>query len=186
MSLFRRAMGLGAQAPADQSAAAYPVAETESVRRIAARLPGLAPDRARFVAAFTYLLARAANSDLSIDDVEAAEMTRQVAELSGLDAADAGFAVELARSRAARFGATEDYLVSREFHGISTLEDRERLLHCCLLVAAADDSVVAEEAWVVNRMAEELDVPRSDLNRIRAEFVDRMAEVREIRKLAGS
>jgi len=181
MSLFRRASH---QDPQAAQPAGSPVAETESVRRIAARLPTLAPDRARFVAAFAYLLARAANSDLAVNDAEAAEMTRQVAELGGLDAEAAGLVVELARSRAVRFGPTEDYLVTREFHAISTPEERQQLLHCCLIVAAADDVVDAEESWVVNRMAEELEVERADLNRIRAEFVDRMSGVREVRKLA--
>ena len=183
MSIFRHGVRPDPQG-ADQPAAS-PVAETDSVRRIAAQLPGLAPDRARFVAAFAYLLARAANSDLTVNDAEAVEMTHEVAELGGLDAEAAGLVVELARSREVRFGGTEDYLVTREFHAISTPEERQQLLHCCLLVAAADDVVDAEEAWVVNRMAEELDVERADLNRIRAEFVDRMSAVQEIRKLAG-
>ena len=49
---------------------------------------------------------------------------------------------------------------------------------------AADDDVDASESWLVNRMAEELDVERPDLNRIREEFHDRLSGVREVRKLA--
>ena len=185
MSFIRRALGLDLHPPAEPSTLAGN-GDTESVRRISARLATLPPDRARFVAAFAYLLARAANSDLTVTEPEAAEMARQVADLGGLEAETASLVVDLARTRAVRFGATEDYLVAREFKAISTTEDRERLLHCCLLVAAADDLVDAEEAWVVNRMAEELDVERPVLNRIRAEFVDRISGVQEIRKLAGS
>jgi uncharacterized tellurite resistance protein B-like protein len=191
MSLFRRVLGLDAPASPDLPVDPHaplpptPVGETASVRRIEARLTALPPARARFVAAFAYMLGRAANADLEITDVEADEMRRIVAEVGGLDPEAAGLVVDLARAQARNFGATEDYLVSREFKAISTMEDRERLLRCCLLVMAADDDVDAEEAWLVNRMAEELDIERPDLNRIRAEFHDRLSGVKEVRKLAG-
>jgi len=179
MSIFRRTLGLGA---GDPSAAAA-VGETDSVRRIAERLAALPPDRARFTAAFAYLLAHVAHVNPHSSDAEAGEMTRLVAETGGLTVENARLVVDLASTRAERFGATEDYLVTREFKAISTPEDRERLLHCCLLVAAADDVVDAEEAWLVNRLAEELDVDRVRLNAIRAEFEDRIGGLQELRRL---
>ncbi len=191
MSVFRRVLGLDAPAsdglPFDPHAPlpATPAGETASVRRIEARLTSLPPARARFVAAFAYLLGRAANADLQVTDAEAAEMTRIVAEVGGLDATSTALVVDLARSQAVRFGPTEDYLVTREFKAISTMDDRERLLRCCLLVMAVDDEVDATEAWLVNRMAEELDIERPALNRIRAEFHDKLSGVREVRRLAG-
>lgn len=190
MSLFRRVLGLDAPAspdlPVDPDAPLPAIpAETEAVRRIAGRLTLLPPARARYVAAFAYLLARAAHADLSVTEAEEAEIARLVAEVGGLDQPTAGLVAELARIRVDRFGATEDFLVTREFKAISTHEDRQRLLRCCLLVMAADDEVGAHEAWLVNRMAEELDVERPDLNRIRAEFHDRLSGVRSVRRLAG-
>lgn len=185
MSIFRRVLGLDSSAtgPGASQPGDIPVGETDSVRRITARLAALPPERARFVAAFAYLLGRAANADLAVTEAETAEMTRLLAEVGELDPATASLVAELAGSRAERFGATEDYLVTREFKAISTPEDRERLLRCCLLVVAADDDVDAEEAWLVNRLAEELEVDRADLNRIRAEFTDRIGGVRELRRL---
>jgi uncharacterized tellurite resistance protein B-like protein len=191
MSLFRRVLGLDAASSPDRPFDPHaplpptPAAETASVRRIEARLTTLPPARARFVAAFAYLLGRAAYADLQVSDAEAAEMAVLVAEVGGLDAEAAALVADLARVQALKFGATEDYLVTREFKAISTMEDRERLLRCCLLVMAADDEVDASEAWLVNRMAEELDVERPDLNRIRAEFHDRLSGVREVRRLAA-
>jgi uncharacterized tellurite resistance protein B-like protein len=188
LSLFRRVLGLdeaaSSDAPADPNRAlpSIPVAETESVRRIAERIAALPPARARFVAAFAYLLARAANADLEVTDAEHAEIARLVGEVGGLDAATADVIAELARTRVDDFGATEDFLVTREFRAISTVEDRERLLRCCLLVMAVDDDVVADEAWLVNRIAEGLDIERGDLNRIRAEFTDRYAGIRAVRE----
>jgi uncharacterized protein YciI/uncharacterized tellurite resistance protein B-like protein len=182
MSLFRRALGL--DAAGDPSATPL-VGDTDSVRRISERLAALPPDRARFTAAFAYLLARTASINRTSTEAEAAEMTRLVAEIGELAAENARLVVDLASTRAQRFGATEDYLVTREFKAISTPADRERLLRCCLLVAAADDIVDADEAWLVNRLAEELDVDRSQLNAIRAEFEDRMGGLQELRRLRG-
>jgi uncharacterized tellurite resistance protein B-like protein len=192
MSFLSRVLGLDAPAPSglavdpDAPLPGVAVGETDSVRRIAARLTALPPARARFLAAFAYLLGRAANADLVVTDTEAAEMQRLVAEVGGVDAETASIVVELARLRADRYGATEDYLVSREFKAISTIEERQRLLRCCFVVMAADDEVDANESWLANRLAEELDIERPDLNRIRDEFHDRLSGVREIRRLAAS
>ncbi len=192
MSFLTRVLGLDAPAssglPVDPHAAlpGVGVGETESVRRIAGRLTALPPARARFVAAFAYLLGRAANADLAISDVEAAQMQRLVADVGGVDHDTASIVVDLARLRADKYGATEDYLVSREFKAISTMEERERLLRCCFVVMAADDEVDANESWLANRLAEELDIDRPDLNRIRDEFHDQLSGVRAVRKLAAS
>ena len=191
MSLFQNMFGIGGTttaAPAAPAApgAAAPIGETESVRRIAARLGALPPDRARYVAAFAYLLARAANADLAIGDAEAIEMARLISEEGRLDADTAALVVELAGTRVEHFGATDDYLVTREFKAISTPDQREQLLRCCLLVAAADSEIDADESWLVNRLAEELEIPRAELNRIRSEFTDRIAGLAELRRMRAA
>ncbi len=185
MSLFQSMFGIGGLAArqATGAPAAAPVGDTESVRRIAARLVALPPERARYVAAFAYLLARAARADVPIADAEAAEMARLVSEEGTLDAATAALVVELASTRVDRFGATDDYLVTREFKAISTPDQREHLLRCCLSVAAADADIDADETWLVNRIAEELDVPRSRLNSIREAFTDRIAALAQLREM---
>ena len=185
MSLFQSMFGIGRGA-ATTPATPAPVGDTESVRRIAARLGAMPADRARFVAAFAYLLARAARVDVAISPVEEAEIARLVAEVGGLDAATAALVAELASTRVEHFGATDDFLVTREFRAISTPDEREQLLRCCLLVVAADDHIDATESWLVNRLAEELDVARPDLNRIRAEFTDKIAGLVEVRRLRGA
>jgi uncharacterized tellurite resistance protein B-like protein len=191
MSLFRRVLGLDQPASPDLPVDPHaplppaPAGETASVRRISARLGALPPARARFVAAFAYLLGRAAVADLAVSDAEVAEMTQLVAEVGGLDPETARLVVQMADVQALNFGATEDYLVTREFKAIATMDERERLVRCCLLVMAADDVVDATESWLVNRLAEELDIERPDLNRIRAEFHDRISGVREVRRFAA-
>lgn len=189
MSVFQSMFGIGGGHSAQQAPAtpgAEPVGETDSVRSIAARLGALPPERARFVAAFAYLLARAANVDLTISDAEATEMTRLISDAGSLDAETASLVVDLAGTRVVGFGATDDYLVTREFKAISTAEQRLHLLRCCLLVAAADADIDARESWLINRIAEELDVPRADLNRIREEFTDKIAGLAELRQMRAA
>jgi uncharacterized tellurite resistance protein B-like protein len=158
------------------------VGETDSVRLISIRLEALPPARARYLAAFAYLLARAAHATGAMSDVERAEMLRLAGD-GGLDGETAALVVNMAGTLAGDFGATEDYLVTREFKAISTMEERQRLLRACFLVMAADDEIDATESWLANRLAEELDVERPDLNAIRDEFHDQISGVRELRKL---
>ena len=191
MTFLRRVLGLDRPITRElpvQPTAPLPraaVGETASVRRIAAQLGSYPPAEARFLAAFAYLLSRAANADLAVSDVEAREMSRLVAEAGGMAVDDAELVVGLARTQAVEFGASEDFLVTREFKAISTREQRVALIRCCFLVMAADDEIGNDEAWLVNRLAEELDVPRPDLNRVRAEFHERLAAVRSIRRHAA-
>ena len=49
--------------------------------------------------------------------------------------------VEMAKLQARIEGATEDYVVTREFREISTMEQRLALLRCCFAVEAADGTI---------------------------------------------
>jgi uncharacterized tellurite resistance protein B-like protein len=189
MSFLTRTLGLDAppssESPADPHAPLPEptVSDTESVHLIAAQLSALPPARARFLAAFAYLLGRAAAANLAVSDAEVSEMTRVIGDVGGLDAETARLVTVLASAQADAYGATEDYLVTRQFKAISTMEERERLLRCCFLVMAADDEVDETESWLANRLAEELDIERPDLNRIRDEFHEQLSGVRAVRQL---
>lgn len=188
MSLFRRVLNLdtpdSADLPVDPHAPLpdVTVGMSDSVKSIAAQLAGRPPAEARYLAAFAYLLGRAAQATGSISEQERAVMLR-LAETGGLDAGTAPLVVDLAGTLAGEFGATQDFLVAREFKAISTLDQRRQLLRCCFLVMAADDEIDATESWLANRLAEELDVERPDLNDIRREFYDQLSGVKELRKL---
>ena len=58
--------------------------ETETVRKIVRQLDNLEPARARFIAAFAYILSRVARADMNISDEETKEMEHQVIRLSSL------------------------------------------------------------------------------------------------------
>jgi uncharacterized tellurite resistance protein B-like protein len=192
MSFLSRVFNLDAPAPADAPVDPHkPIPEasagdTESVQLIAKQLSAMPPARARYFAAFAYLLGRAANANLSVSEAELKEMEILVTETGGLDAETAHLVVVLSGAQSGQYGATEDYLVTREFKAISTMEERELLLRCCFLVMAADDEVDETESWLANRLAEELDIERPDLNRIRDEFHEQLSSVREIRRYAAN
>jgi uncharacterized tellurite resistance protein B-like protein len=158
-------------------------ADTATVRRIVARLESLPHDRARFLAGFAYVMSRAAQADLDISDAETRAMERFVVELGGIDEAQAVLVVEMAKLQARQQGATEDFVVTREFASIATQEEKLALLRCCFAVGAADESITAVEASVVNQIARELDVSRDELNAVREEFHDRLSAIQEMRRL---
>ena len=188
MSLFRNIFNMDAPAPQDAPLApdaplpALGAGETESVRILAAALSAMPPARARYVAAFAYLLGRAAHATDAMSDAERAEILK-IAEAGGLEPAPAPMVVDLAATLAGEFGATEDFLVTREFKAISTIDERQRLIRCCFMVMAADDDVDATESWLANRLAEELDVERPDLNAIRSEFHEQLSGVKALREM---
>ena len=116
MSLFRF-LGLGEESEKNRD-----VGDTESVRRIASNLERLDPNRAKFLAAFAYVLARVANADLEIDPTETKEMENSLAAISDLSRSEIALVVEIAKSQARLLGGTENYVVTREFRKISTPE----------------------------------------------------------------
>jgi uncharacterized tellurite resistance protein B-like protein len=155
-----------------------PSGETETVRRIAARLESLPPERARHLAAFAYVLARVAQADLAIDASESAEMERLVTGLGGLGPAEAALAVEIAKSQARLLGGTENYVVTREFRRIASAEERARLLECVYAVAAADGTISAVESAECAGIAEELGFTREEALAVRSRFRDKLSELR--------
>jgi uncharacterized tellurite resistance protein B-like protein len=195
MSFLTRTLGLDAPpSPASTEPSVDPHAplpettdvDTASVKLIALQLSAMPPARARYLAAFAYLLGRAADTNLTVSDAETEAMIKLMQEAGGLDGETARLVVVLATSQADAYGATEDFLVTRQFKAISTIEEREQLLRCCFLVMAADDEIDETESWLANRLAEELDIERPDLNHIRDEFHDKLSSVREIRKYAAN
>jgi uncharacterized tellurite resistance protein B-like protein len=150
--------------------------ETETIRAIVARLEALPPDRAAIVGGFAYVLGRIAYADLEISAAETAEMERILRDWSGLDDALAVLVVEIARRQAALEGATEDYLVTRRFREVSTVEEREQLLHCMFAVAtAAGDTISAEENATIRQVADELGFTLAELNVVRRQYAERLS-----------
>jgi uncharacterized tellurite resistance protein B-like protein len=159
--------------------------ETATVRQIVARLEAMPRDQARYLARFAYIMSRAAQADLEITDRETRVMERFAIELGGIDEAQAVLVVEMAKLQQSNHGATEDFLVTREFARDATREQKLALLRCCFAVGAADSTIDADEAGVVNQIARELDVERDDLNAVRAEFHENLSAIQAMRRMAA-
>ncbi len=149
--------------------------ETDTVRKIVARLDGLPEDKARFVAAFAFMLSRVAHADLDISDEETRAMEQIVVEPGGLPEEQAIIVVQMAKTQNLLFGGTENYLVAKEFNRLATREQKLSLLHCLFAVGAADDSISSTESNVVRQIAEELDLEHADFIGVRSRFREHLA-----------
>lgn len=171
MSLLRF-LGLAERSDDDRGGSG----DTQTVRRISAKLERLDPDKAKYLASFAYVLARVAHADLEIDVSETTEMERVVTTLAALSEAEAALVVEIAKSQARLLGGTENYVVTREFRAITTKEQRAELLGCLYAVAAADGTISSVESAEIVAIAEELGFTRPEANSLRSRYRDKLAE----------
>jgi uncharacterized tellurite resistance protein B-like protein len=169
MSLWDRFFGSGGSSRSDAG-------DTATVRRIAAELERLPHETAKHLAGFAYVLARVANADLTIDEDETREMERIATSLAGLSEAEAALVVQIAKSQAKLLGATENYVVTREFRRNATDEQRGNLLQCLFAVAAADGTISSEESAEIAVIGEELGFTRPEINALRSRYRDKLSE----------
>jgi uncharacterized tellurite resistance protein B-like protein len=141
--------------------------DTDTVRRIAAELDRLEPDRARYIAAFAYILGRVAIADREISAEETQAMERIVAERGGLPEAQAVMVVQMAKSQNVLFGGTEDFLVAREFGRMASYDQKLALLECLFIVSATDATITLAEEQEIARVALELKIEHADVVRAR-------------------
>ena len=149
--------------------------ETETVRKIVRQLDNLEPHRARFIAAFAYILSRVARADMNISDAETEEMEHQVIRLSGLPEEQAVLVVQIAKTQATLFGGTENFLVTQEFKEMANLEQRLALLDCLFAVAAADKLISAIEEREIRLINDELQLTHDQFISARLKFLKFLA-----------
>ncbi len=172
MSLLRF-LGLGND-PAEKNTDGR--GDTDTVRRIASQLERLDAETAKYLAAFAYVLARVANADLEIDDAETEAMARSIRSLASLSDGEVSLVVEIAKSQARLLGGTENYVVTREFRGMTTAQQRGELLQCLYAVAAADGTISGHESAELVKIGEELGFTRAEANSLRSQYRDKLAE----------
>ncbi len=144
--------------------------ETDTVRKIVHQLDQLPPDRARYVAAFAYLLSRVARADMNISDEETAEMERRVMSVGGLPEEQAILVVQMAKTQATLFGGTENFLVTKEFNDMATQEQKLATLRCLFAVAAADQTITPVEDREIRLIADELQLRHDEFIAARLEY----------------
>jgi uncharacterized tellurite resistance protein B-like protein len=158
-----------------------PSTETEAVRKIIQSLDEMDPDRAKFIAAFAYLLGRVARADMHISPEETNMMEKIVMERAALPENQSVMVIQLAKTQNVLFGGTENFLVSREFNSIASHEEKMGLLDCLYAVAAADHSISTVEANEISQIADELRIEHRDLISIRSRYRDQLAVLKNSR-----
>jgi uncharacterized tellurite resistance protein B-like protein len=163
----------------DDQPPATTAVETETVRKIVEQLDHLDPERARFVAAFAYILSRVARADMKISEEETAAMERIVSEHGALPAAQAVIVVQMAKTQNLLFGGTENFQVTKEFNRIASREEKMALLDCLFAVSAADRSITTTESNVIRQIADELRLEHGDYIEVRSRFRDDLAVLKK-------
>lgn len=165
---IRSFLGLSEKPPSSSSA------ETETVRKVVEALDHLEESRARFIAAFGYILSRVANADMNISPEETRAMERNVMEYGDLAEEHAIIVVQMAKTRNQLFGATENFLVTREFNRIATRDQKVALLGCLFAVSAAEDDISSMEDTEIRQIASELQLEHRDFISVRYNWKDRL------------
>jgi uncharacterized tellurite resistance protein B-like protein len=174
MSIFK-ILGFGTEEPRRRSSAD----DTEAVRKIVEELNHLEPQRARFIAAFAYILSRVAHADMKITENETRAMEQIVVEHGELPENQAIIVVQMAKTHNVLFGGTENFLVTREFNGIASKAEKIALLDCLFAVSAADEAVSTVESNVIRQIADELQLDHRDYIEVRSRYRDDLSVLKD-------
>lgn len=155
---------------------------SETVRKIARELDSLPLERARYVAAFAFVLGRVAYADQEVSPEETRAMEEIVREIGGVPENQAVLAVEIAKAQHKLFSGTDNFIVTREFQASATEEDRQRLLDALFAVSAADDSISSEEEATIRTIASELGYTRAQFVEARSQWSDKRSVMQRYRR----
>ena len=130
-------------------------------------LDHLEPDRARYLAAFAYLLGRVAHADQHVSPEETRAIEALVGEHGQLPHDQAMLVVQLAKTSNLLFGGTANFLVAREFSALASYDQKLALMRCLFQVSATDDAISTAEEGEIHRIASELRIDAPDLIALR-------------------
>jgi uncharacterized tellurite resistance protein B-like protein len=153
--------------------------QTETVREIVEALDDLAPEQARFIASFAYILGRVAHADLDISDEETREIERAVMEHAGLPEEQVLSVVQMAKTHNQLFGGTENFLVTREFDQNVTHEQKLALLDCLFAVSASDESISSAEEVEIRKIVDELHLTHQDFISARSRYREHLEVLKQ-------
>ena len=145
---------------------------TESIRKISRQLEDMEPVKARYLAAFAYLLGRVAYSDRNVSPEEAKMMEEVLVEKGKLPVEQAVLIIEIARQQNRMLGHVDNFLVTREFNELASREQKKDLLTCLFALSAADKSISSTEDSEIRQIAGELLLEHNDFISARSAFRD--------------
>jgi uncharacterized tellurite resistance protein B-like protein len=141
--------------------------EFAPLRETLEALDHLEPDRARYLAAFAYLLGRVAHADQHVSPEETRAMEALVREQGQLSEDQAMVVVQLAKTSNRLLGGTANFLVAREFSALATYDQKLALMRCLFALSATDDAISTAEEGEIHRVAKELRIDHPDLVALR-------------------
>lgn len=130
-------------------------------------LDHLEPERARYLAAFAYLLGRVAHADQHVSPEETSAMETIVREQGQLSEDQAMVIVQLAKTSNIMFGGTANFLIAREFSNVATYEQKLALTRCLFALSAIDETISVAEEGEIHKIANELRIAHPDLVALR-------------------
>ncbi len=150
-------------------------AGVESLRRISKELDQLDPEKARYLAAFAYLLGRVAHADMKVTPEQTDAMEKIVMKKGDLPRKQAALVVEIAKRQNQLFGHVENFLVTREFRRIANRDQKLLLLDCLFAVSSSDKLISALENREIRQIASELKLEHRDFIAVRSRYRDHLA-----------
>jgi uncharacterized tellurite resistance protein B-like protein len=144
-------------------------AEQVPLRDVLDALDHLEPARARYLAAFAYLLGRIAHADHHVSPQETRAMEAALIDHGQLTEEQAMLVTQLAKTNNLLFGGTANFLIAREFAEMASYQQRLALLRCVFAVSATDEAISLSEESEIHRLARELRVDHPDLLALRVE-----------------
>jgi uncharacterized tellurite resistance protein B-like protein len=148
MSFLTRFLGMSPSDPHAQ--------EPQAMQSLLGQLRDLDVDRARYLAAFAYVLSRVAAADRIIEARELEQMKRILLDEGALPTEQAELVVTLASGLAHEMGGAQDYVVTRRLAELTPRDERERILDCAIQVAAADQRIDGYEEKELRGIAKQL------------------------------
>mgnify|MGYP003394297223 FL=1 len=152
--------------------------QSEAIRQIRARLDDLPANEADYLAAFSFLLARVARADLKVDQAELKSIEEFLSQKGRLSAEKASLVADLVKNKNEWLGATENYVVAREFKAMAGPQQKIELLHCLFSLASADGSISAQEENEIKKIARELQVADHDFIEARSMFREKRSALK--------
>jgi uncharacterized tellurite resistance protein B-like protein len=116
-----------------------------------------------------------AHADLDISDEETLVMREIVLDHGGLDESEASLVVEMAKEHTVLFGATQGFVVTREYNKRATQEQKLALLDCLFAVCAADHTITGEEEKEIRKISDELLLTHKDYIATRLKYRDHLS-----------
>lgn len=159
----------GAEQPQSASSSA-----ADTLREIMQSLEQMEPDRAKYIAAFAYMLGRVAHADMNISHEETREMEHIIEGLAGIPEEQAVLVVQIAKTQNKLFGATDNVSITQEFNRIATRAQKLALLNCLFAVSSSDQSISTAEDHEIRRISQELRLDHADFIAARASYKEHL------------